>query len=581
MVNKKITDYNELLTPDEADLLEVIDISETDANKNKKIKISSLWKQDDIVFNPIAGGTLPKFQIDDISGDENIVYLDYLGDDAQAEQKSGFGVIGIGNKADGTGPGFVVYRARGTDRAAATQPLSGDRLGAFTVGGLVDATPPTTISNYDRRMILDVYAAENWSGATANGVYVVMGFAPIGGANHPEQGRWTGDGYYRSRTGFKIHDAGEDHEYIISRGSTDLASDVTLTIPSAVTSSQNFVFDAISNSFTQDQVIAATKKLFFDGSSSGDTFIYEASGNSLEFHAGSATDYSLRVQNTNIQVQALSNFVGINTLSTRNTNGQSIAIFNFKGGDSASATAGHIYGRIRAIIRDNTNGAEDGSWRFEVSEAGNNSTIYMEFRGDLQTIQVSKDMDFQGNILEDFLIESFTEAGKPAAANAGRVIYNTDTDGLQFDDGTDWQDLARAWGSMYVTDGAGSQTMGTGFTKINQFTANGSNFNTGTDHTTDDIDINSAGDYLVIYSISFTSDTNNSVFTVAIFKEGVEQSDGQADRKVGTGADVGNMGGQCVVNCAANDTLDLRAKVTSGTPTMEITEMNLSVVKIG
>lgn len=39
-------------------------------------------------------------------------------------------------------------------------------------------------------------------------------------------------------------------------------------------------------------------------------------------------------------------------------------------------------------------------------------------------------------------VENYTDAGKPSAGNAGRIVYISDLTSLKFDDGTNWQTLA-------------------------------------------------------------------------------------------------------------------------------------------
>lgn len=90
-----------------------------------------------------------------------------------------------------------------------------------------------------------------------------------------------------------------------------------------------------------------------------------------------------------------------------------------------------------------------------------------------------------------------------------------------------------------------------------------------------------SGAYLANWSASMTSDGNSKIYKLNLFVNGVEHMDGSAIRKIGTGADVGNMGASGIINVNAGDTIELRVKgVTDGT-NITIADANLNVVQIG
>ena len=81
--------------------------------------------------------------------------------------------------------------------------------------------------------------------------------------------------------------------------------------------------------------------------------------------------------------------------SDNDTAGEATGFFIFEG-ENDSASTNHEYGRIVNIIRDPAAGAEDGSLQFGVHEAGSN-VAYLELRGDLANIQISKPVDMNSN----------------------------------------------------------------------------------------------------------------------------------------------------------------------------------------
>jgi len=118
--------------------------------------------------------------------------------------------------------------------------------------------------------------------------------------------------------------------------------------------------------------------------------------------------------------------------------------------------------------------------------------------------------------------------------------------------------MVKAYGSIYVIDGSGSQALlADTWTKVTQFVTNGLSKNTTPDHTNDRVRITNAGKYRVWFSCSFTTPSATKTMDLAVYWNG---SPTPARAYVATADD-----GRAI--CAfAQDIID----VTSGTTDAEL-----------
>lgn len=89
------------------------------------------------------------------------------------------------------------------------------------------------------------------------------------------------------------------------------------------------------------------------------------------------------------------------------------------------------------------------------------------------------------------------------------------------------------------------------------------------------------GFYLISFSMSFTHATNNSVVHICVFNstDNTELTNIEAERKIGTGGDVGNVGGVGLVQLSANDKICVRVK-SDNTGNLTVNHGNLNVIRI-
>jgi hypothetical protein len=140
-----------------------------------------------------------------------------------------------------------------------------------------------------------------------------------------------------------------------------------------------------------------------------------------------------------------------------------------------------------------------------------------------------------------------------------------------------------AYGGMYVSNGAGSQTISNGApATVNQWTADATSFGVTPDSTTDnDITIDRAGIYLISFQISF-SGTANSTWEFWVDKNaGTDLAMTHCKRTLGTGGDVGSCSiTPIAVQLAANDVLVLKAEPGGASQDCDIEEAQINVVQV-
>jgi hypothetical protein len=145
---------------------------------------------------------------------------------------------------------------------------------------------------------------------------------------------------------------------------------------------------------------------------------------------------------------------------------------------------------------------------------------------------------------EGALLPRMTNAQRDAIGTPadGLLLYTTDEESLEVSDQTDWLRVGPAdYGNIYVSGGAGSQTITTGGTyeKVTQFATNGESRNMTNDQANDMITIDNVGTYLVSINMSFTG-SNNATVDIRAHWNSVAQDQIHFQRKIGTGTDVGS-----------------------------------------
>lgn len=92
-----------------------------------------------------------------------------------------------------------------------------------------------------------------------------------------------------------------------------------------------------------------------------------------------------------------------------------------------------VYTRISSSSQVVTSGSEDGLLQMGVVAGG---TLGAGI--DIEAVSGTIELDFFLNPTKQFVVETFTNAGRPSPGNQGRIIFNSNDGQLNIDDGTNW-----------------------------------------------------------------------------------------------------------------------------------------------
>jgi len=99
----------------------------------------------------------------------------------------------------------------------------------------------------------------------------------------------------------------------------------------------------------------------------------------------------------------------------------------------------------------------------------------------------------------------------------------------------------------------------------------------GTTIASSRITVKESGYYRINFSSSFTHANNNSVIHQSLFIDGVENTKFETERKIGNGGDVGAVAFGGVIYLTANQIVDIRAKILSGTGNLTTNHFNFNI----
>lgn len=138
------------------------------------------------------------------------------------------------------------------------------------------------------------------------------------------------------------------------------------------------------------------------------------------------------------------------------------------------------------------------------------------------------------------------------------------------------------YGEIYVENGASAQALSTSYTKINQFTAIGAvSLGVTASHSNDNIQVSVRGAYKCVADLSVSGDTAGMEVVFALFKNGSVITGTQSRVILAATTDIHHVQIETIQDLSSNDTIDVRAKVISGTPNLLIEDGRLSVSTTG
>jgi hypothetical protein len=167
----------------------------------------------------------------------------------------------------------------------------------------------------------------------------------------------------------------------------------------------------------------------------------------------------------------------------------------------------------------------------------------------------------------------------------GDEYYNTTENIPYVWNGSEWLQVTAgsAFGQLRTTRNATSQTgIGTSFTKVTEYTTNGiEEGGVVVDLVNDEIDV-PAGTWEISWSHDITTTANNIILTFGVF----DVTDTtfatpfiERERKIGTGSDIGAVGGSGYVEFASATTIAVFVK-SDATTDILMKNANFSVIRI-
>lgn len=139
------------------------------------------------------------------------------------------------------------------------------------------------------------------------------------------------------------------------------------------------------------------------------------------------------------------------------------------------------------------------------------------------------------------------------------------------------------YGGMYFSDNSSTDSFSSTFAVVTRFdTAMPADSGTTIDVVTDnDIVVGVDGDYLIHASASMKDPSVASIFEFAVHVDGSEETTIKWQDYADSAADNAETGGGSgIVSLTSGQAIDLRVKVTSGTPTATIVHGRLLVLKV-
>lgn len=166
----------------------------------------------------------------------------------------------------------------------------------------------------------------------------------------------------------------------------------------------------------------------------------------------------------------------------------------------------------------------------------------------------------------------------------GQIVISSLVSGesLRYD-GTNWVnvELVEADYAEISANSAGTEQTGIGstFVKLTQFDTNVKDKISTADSDNDKITLGATGEFIVQCYLSFTG-SNNAIYTFAVFNDGVEVANMDAQLKLGTGTDVVNVAFIGFVAGVIAKDLDVRVKTDGTVDVITIQHGALSVEEL-
>ena len=174
---------------------------------------------------------------------------------------------------------------------------------------------------------------------------------------------------------------------------------------------------------------------------------------------------------------------------------------------------------------------------------------------------------------------TLTESQQPIQDNFDDLLEN--------DEGLDTRLVeveTKKYGDLYAKANTNTTTLTTQNTwyQFTHFATVGVNSGVTPSIATDDITLPTAGVYAVAFTCSFSGSASET-YEISVFKNNgvTEISNIRIERVIGVGGDLGASAASGFIDAAANDTIELWVRCTSGSSkTVTLRDVNLSVLRV-
>ncbi len=139
-------------------------------------------------------------------------------------------------------------------------------------------------------------------------------------------------------------------------------------------------------------------------------------------------------------------------------------------------------------------------------------------------------------------------------------------------------------GEISVADNVTAMTPGTSFTQVTAFDTNGISNDVTSDHTNDHLITNTAGNYMVVISLTVNNDEVTAhEIDFQLFKNNgdTEFTNVHVHRSLAGSSDVGSVSMSGIIACAASDTIELWVQSDTAAKDIIVSDCTLSLYMIG
>lgn len=182
------------------------------------------------------------------------------------------------------------------------------------------------------------------------------------------------------------------------------------------------------------------------------------------------------------------------------------------------------------------------------------------------------------------LLTNYAHGSLPAAATSGRIMYDSTNKRIMVDDGAlITPNYGKQYGNLYIDENAGSVTfaLNAGTPAVVEWSSLGEANEITQDIVTNyDLEVDDAGLYMCLVSLSFSGSAAGQVYEAHVFINGTQQEQAGLHRKINNANDVGNANLHTILSLSAGDDVDVRIDCAVGTPNVTVEDGQFTLLRI-